>query len=526
MKRVLLALFVLLSVTFSFAQTQPLSKKETKEFIAQLKELVTIGDFETALKVYQGSVRQIDIKNIAKGDRDWWETTKADLDQKDRSFKSSQAAVEEAKKLYLNQEYWRCNEALNNLSLSRACARLETLRQFNDIKTKIQGKLSVLETVDSKMPEVIDFYNKKDLEQLFLVFFNGMKAKIEQNGESIKGYIDPKYLPSVDSIINEYGSLYNQYATTFIQTVSNPLDRIEAFPKKIKEMGYNEAKDCLAFFQSVVATINKSSDFPADKYPILAGKQNDLLKYSSDVIAAVNDRLITTNPINSYFKGGRVTLQQIKADCSKADSDLKSILSLDVLKYYHKRFSSDLQRELYKESDEYKAYYSELQQMKKQALNTVYYSSLQVNTGNYSVEDGCYFIEIGSNKGVHHLFGDWDVEVHHPNEIEGVVHESLSIARATNRLASMAYRNGNQFYYYHIQLPVSKENALQLERKECELIVCFVPSGMKTYRCMGAEYDGNGAYDIFYADTTCPFSTKVRLLLFSKSGDLLFDKII
>lgn len=129
-------------------------------------------------------------------------------------------------------------------------------------------------------------------------------------------------------------------------------------------------------------------------------------------------------------------------------------------------------------------------------------------------------------RGVHHLFGNWDVEVHHSNEIEGVVHESLSVASFTNKLVSLAYRNGDKSYIYKVLVPVPKDIAVQIENKECELIICFIPAGVKTYRCMGAEFAGDRTYDVFYADTTCPYSKKVRMFLFSKNGELLFDKII
>lgn len=526
MKKIFVALLFLFSVTASYAQTEkPLSKKETKEFVAQLKELVSLGDYETAIKTYKSSESRITSKNIAKADRDWWENTIVELDSKNQLFNSSQATVSEAQRLYSNQEYWKCNETLNNLSLNRDCARMETIRQYNDLLGKMQAKLPTLQMVDSRMPEIVELYNKKDVEQLFMVFFNGIKLEVEEKGEDIKDYVDVKYLPVVKAIIGEYNSLYDKYYDTYTKTVYEPKNKINSF-RRIKEMGHNEAKECLTFFNTLEAEIKKVTDFPAQEFPILAGHHTFLLDYASKSIAAANERIKETNPVDAIFKGGNVTLNQIKGDCSKVSSNLKSILSSDVLEYYKKWFSTDLQRDLYKESDEYKQRYAELQQIKKQALNTVYYSSIQGNIGDYSIENGGFFMEIGSNKGVHHLFGNWDVEVHHSNEIEGVVHESLSVASFTNKLVSLAYRNGDKSYIYKVLVPVPKNIAVQIENKECELIICFIPAGVKTYRCMGAEFAGDRTYDVFYADTTCPYSKKVRMFLFSKNGELLFDKII
>lgn len=526
MKRILLIGLMLLSVTSAIAQSvKPLSKKDTKDFVAQIKELVSVGDMETAINVYLEKAELIVDKNVAKGDRAWWESTKADLDRTNELFNSNDEAVKAAKRLFSNQEYWKCNEALNALNLDRNNARLETLRQYNDLVSKMEGKQSILKEVEHEMPGVIDLYDTKQIEQLFLTFFNGIKVVAEQDGGSIKGYVSPDYLPKLNAILNEYGPLYKKYYNTYMETYADPLEKNNSFPK-IKEMGHNQAKDCLVFFKSLEASINKGSEFPAAEYPYLAGKQKEVLDYIAQVIPHLENRISETNPVNSYFKGGVLTLRQIKEDCAKVDGSLESILALDVNAYYHKSFSTALQAENYKESAEYKNNLRELQQLRKQALNTVYYSIKDVNTGEYSLEHGCFFIEIGSNKGVQPLFPGMKPSVSHSNEIEGVVHESLTVASFTNNWVVAGYRNGDKYYNYRLKLPVSKSVAANLEKKDCQMVVCFVPAGVKTYRCMGADYDGRGSYDIFYANKTCPYSVKCRVLLFSKSGELFVDKII
>lgn len=526
MKRILLVGLLLLSVTFAFAQSpKPLSKKETKEFVAQVKELVTVGDYETAIKVYQENADLIVDKNIAKVDREWWDSTKSDLERTNELFNNNDDAVKAAKRLFSNQEFWKCSEAISALKLDRNNARLETIHQYNDLVSKMEGKQSILKEVEHEMPGVIELYNKKDVEQLFLTFFNGIKLVAEEDGGSIKGYVNPEYLPQLNSILSEYGPLYKKYYDTYMETYANPLEKNNSFPK-VKDMGHNEAKDCLAFFKSLEALIKKGNDFPAAEFPFLAGKQQEVLDYTAHAIPALEKRINETNPVNTYFKGGTLTLKQIKEDCAKVDESLGNILALDVNSYYHKHFSTALQAENYKESTEYKNNLREFQELRKQALNTVFYSIKDVNTGEYSLEHGCFFIEIGSNKGVQPLFPGMKPSVSHSNEIEGVVHESLTVASFTNNWVVAGYRNGDKYYNYRLKLPVSKSVAANLEKKDCQMVVCFVPAGVKTYKCMGADYDGRGSYDIFYANKTCPYSVKCRILLFSKSGELLVDKII
>lgn len=517
---------MLLSVTSAFAQSdKPLSKMDTKDFITQVKELVSVGDIETAIDVYLEKVELIVDKNVAKGDRVWWESTKADLERTNNLFNSNDDAVKAAKRLFSNQEYWKCNEALSALKLDRNNARLKTIRQYNDLVSKMEGKQSILKEVEHVMPGVIELYEKKDIEQLFLTFFNGIKLVAEEDGSRIKGYVSPEYLPKLNAVLSEYGPLYKKYYDTYMETYAEPLEKNNSFPK-VKDMGHNEAKDCLVFFKSLETLIKKGNDFPAAEFPFLAGKQQEVLGYISQAIPALEKRINETNPVNTYFKGGTMTLKQIREDCTKVEPSLESILALDVNAYYNKSFSTALQAENYKESSEYKDNLRKLQQLRKQVLNTVYYSIKDVNTGEYSLEHGCFFIEIGSNKGVQPLFPGMKPSVSHPNEFGGVVHESLTVASFTNNWIVAGYRNGDKYYNYRLRLPVSKSVAANLEKKDCQMVVCFVPAGVKTYRCMGADYDGRGSYDIFYANKTCPYSVKCRVLLFSKSGELLIDKII
>lgn len=526
MKRFILLILILLSVTSAFAQTvKPFSNKESKEFIAQIKELISVGDFETAINVYHNNVDRIELKNIAKRDRAWWESTKANLDLKDSIFNNSATAVSAAKRLYSIQEYWQCNEAINALKLDGDNARMETLRKYNDLVGKMGEKRSFLKKVEEQMPEVIEHYEKKEYEHLFLTFFNGTMATAEENNESITAYINPAYLEKIESIVIECGPLYDRYYNTYMETYALPLKKNNTLPK-VNDMRHNQAKECLAFFQSVVAAINKGSEFSAGEYPILAGKQKEMLDYATGAITALKKRVNETDPINAFFKQGTFTLEQIKEDCSEVDECLLSILSLDVNSYYHKSFSTELQADMYRESAEYKQNYKELQRLKNQALKTVFYSIMDVNTNKYSLEHGCFFIEIGSNKGTQSLFPGMKPKVNHSNEINGVVHESLTIASFTNAWVKAGYRNGDKFYEYCIKLPVSKSTAAKLENKKCKLVVCFVPAGVKTYKCMGADYDGRGSYDIFYANKTCPYSVKCHLFLFSQNGELLIDKII
>ena len=507
MKRFLTTLLLLLSVSSAYAQTdKPLSKKETKELVAQLKDLVSVGDDETAIKVYKENERRIDVKSIAKGDREWWEATIVALNTKEQLFNSNQTAIDAAKKLYSNQEYWRCNEAISGLKLDRSCARLATLRQFNDLSTKMQDKQIVLQTVDGKMPEMVNLYNKKDAEQLFWLFFNELKPAVENNGGSIRGYVDPQYLPAVNAIINEYEALFRQYCKVFSSTVTEPTTSIMSIVAH-KDMGRNNATQAIEQCRAFIKRIEQSEEFKSEGFPILAQQQTKTKEAIGEKIAALQTVLAETDPVKAIMGGGAVTLSQIKGDCSIVDDDFVAMLKMDVGGYYHKRLVTDLQVQMYKESDEYKEQYKELQELRRTALNSVYYSTMSVNSGAYSLKDGAFNLKVGGNMA--HL------ELLTPlNLIGEVVHESLPI-NSVDRLGS------NTVLDYYLKIPVSKEVAVNYENRKCELVFCFIPAGVKIFNCTGFSF-GAGKMT---GKKEYPYSTKCRVFLFTKDGELIADKL-
>ena len=73
-------------------------------------------------------------------------------------------------------------------------------------------------------------------------------------------------------------------------------------------------------------------------------------------------------------------------------------------------------------------------------------------------------------------------------------------------------------------MQIPKSIAASYEDTKCKLVVCFVPAGVKTYKVEGASYDGRGHYDIFYANKEYPYTTKCRVFLFTKKGELIYDK--
>ena len=269
MKRITLLLFLLLSLT-SFAQnTKPLSKKETKEFIEQIKALVSIGDYEAAISLSQEKSTLIEVKNVAKADRAWWESTKDELAERNNTYNNNEALVKAARQLYYNRKYWECNEALNALNLDRSYARISTLNELATLKSNMAPKHEKMVSITEQMPAVIELYQSKDAEQLFWTFFNDIKPNFESSAGDITDYLSPDYRPIIKELIKDYEPQWEAYRKAYYTTVREPSKTIESMLIK-KDMGRNNAQKLLDLFNTYQSRIENCRDYPAEQYPVLA----------------------------------------------------------------------------------------------------------------------------------------------------------------------------------------------------------------------------------------------------------------
>lgn len=524
MKKTLLLLLLTITLSTYAQTTTPLSKKETKEFIVQLKGLLNENNYESALKYYHDKADQINAKNIAKSDKTWWTSTQENLKEVEEKFNSNDTQINKAKYLLNEYRYWEFSEHMTTLEINPQYTYKASFEEYNSLKKRVDALKENISHINTQLPAIITLYNNKKAEQLFFTFFNDIVSKFKKANDNINRYVNPTYLPQIKAITNEYEKQYAEYCQIYENTVNKPYTTITSLTVS-KDMGHAVAKENLRLINSYYSAILNNKSFPADTYPILAQRQKMILDIIPSIQSALTEVIKETDPLQTIMKGSPISYNQIILDCSKINEKLLEILSLDVCGYYNKKFSTELKRQLFLESDEHQQLYRQLKSIREEVLKTVYVSSMDVNIGQYNVKEGCFYINIGSNKGMPSILG-MKPEVHHSHEIEGIVHESLNIGLSYNNWIATAYKNGNRFVYYNIKLPLDKSIAASYENTDCKLVICFTPAGTKTYRCEGASYDGRGTYDIFNAYKTCPHTTKCRVLLLTKTGEVIFDKII
>jgi len=281
------------------------------------------------------------------------------------------------------------------------------------------------------------------------------------------------------------------------------------------------------------------ADFKAKRYDklfemlqddyVLGYVPTDKLPEMREVVGTLNT-MLTQEPEKIVMSDIVLSRKQLLSACHTDLSKLLYALQLDVIHYYSMLFDTEQQIANYKKSDEYAAKLAELEKAKEKALHTLYAHTQKANTGPYNSADSCFYVLIGSNNGVnltYFNFATADPPRAFGERFQKVVHEALPIKTTTDKTLADKYRNGNHFVQHFLAIPMSAETARHYENMDCRIVICFIPAGMREYSFEGAELQtANGAYDIFNAHETLPYSTRCRLMLYTNDGKLIYDKIL
>lgn len=517
MNRIICIIFFFVSSAIgAFAQNlKPYNKKETKEFIENVKELMSLQEYEQSIFLVESTSDRIILKNIDKTNRNWWIGTQSELSVIREKFETNEKCVNEAWDLYNKKEYWRCNEAVSALHLDKTCANSETLKKLSNLDNKLNNIRSKIADIESKLPYYVDLYNDSQFEKLLPI------AKEEY----FLMYINPAYLDVAEVLFSYASKAATVYEHIMQETVINPENELPW--GRFEQLGYKVSNLQLSAIEQYIENI-KSLNYDKNSFPQLASKQKSMLARLEDARLLLTKRISSLNPKIAVMGGNPVTYSQVKEDCEYIDSDLRSILSLDVCSYFDKSFSSDLQKEVFMNSDEYKHLLAILKERKNVVQNTVYAYSYEVNTGKYVIDQGSFYLEIGNNKGMNIPFinvlkGD------HSHAVGGddkVVIEPLQVSTYYWSNYVRYFVDGDSYHIYKVKVPIPKATAINFENKDCELIICFTPQAVKRYEFTVTEVDGvkMRCYP-FNMWKMYPYATTCRVLLYTKDKELIFDQI-
>lgn len=516
MKRLILALCILISAS-SFAQTADvLSKKEIKAFIAELKGLLSDGQYQKALEALSKTSPKIEEKSVPKSELGWWQATKDELANKEAEFKSNDNLVRKGCSFYYKDEYWQANETTKSLNLDNTCAFKETIDNLAALRRWLSSKIDQMDTVNGYMPKCVEAYKNGRYEETFALL----------QIDNVEGYMSPENLKTYKEMLPNLERDYDRWMDSWNSIVSES----ELYLKRdVSTMAYKEAREYYSFANKCLKRIEASSlYFPESRYPIMAKGMKDTQSRLSLALPPLKERMNETDPKKIIMGGHNVSRSQIEANCIDDNFDISSVLDLNVKAYYGLRFDSALKEDIYKHSDEYKEQLSELQETKDNLLNSVLVHKHELKLDSFSLENNSFNIFIGSNQGTYIEYLNY-VEAYPPQTVghdkgKKVVHESLPVVYMMDKWITAGYKNGDKYRRYCLAIPVNKEIAVYYEKTYATLIICYMISGVKTYPVTGLEYD-NYSYYIFNAEMKLPYSKKCRVLLYANDGTLLFDKV-
>lgn len=160
-----------------------------------------------------------------------------------------------------------------------------------------------------------------------------------------------------------------------------------------------------------------------------------------------------------YFKEQFLKWRTENGMVELKDYKIQNILELNVVSYFKLGgyYDTDLKRELFKETDEYKQYESELKKIRDEMKKSSFYYIHKLNN-NYNLENSGFLYEIELYEGNYAGFPGY------------INHETLCIEYATKRFAQnkidIQKRWGGSDYFYNqrVYLPVKdKRMALRIE---------------------------------------------------------------
>lgn len=149
--------------------------------------------------------------------------------------------------------------------------------------------------------------------------------------------------------------------------------------------------------------------------------------------------------------------------------DIKKIYDLDVIALYQiKGYNTELQRELYKETDEYKKYEAELKKLRDTYKSTTFLYIHKLKS-NYNIEKSGFAYEIELYEGRYKEFPGY------------INHGTFCIEYATKRFPKnnieviKRWGGSDYFYLQRVYLPVKdKQTALRIEQAGNDKGVLFL----------------------------------------------------
>lgn len=491
-----------------------LKKKDLQTRLDLISNEIEKSNFETALGLFFSKEEVILKDNVPKKYVSKYESLSSILTDKKSTFDNNQRVVSNFKVLVDNKEFCK---AIGLLDLELNATN--SYKSTRDIHTKLLPiAKEAKEKCEKNSEDISDWeqlYKNQEFERLYYLLDLSTNDKKYFFGDDLE-----KLNRLTSNLIDKY-EIYKSVKDKVVTKPANIINSIN-YSTLTYEQSELRIKELESFDRNPKAEIDKlQGQNPAlmNEY----AKTKQLLTSEISRLKKFRDanRPLSNSEITQIaFSSQPISLEFIENKCLKADKNIYFIYDLNVFAFKNIRgYDTDLKKEVFKETSEYKAYLSELNQLKNILNQTTYYFEAKglFSSVNYDVKKRGFDIKINENWGTTGTYGAIP-----PKSI------SVDFNNSFIKLKSLPSREvpdnffGGGFTNEMIFIQVDSEIGLEIEsnRKDVSIYYLFIPSGKENVKF---KYYSNNWWDITNNVIT---SSKVRLVVANKkSGKIYYDKI-
>jgi len=513
MKVILITGVLTFFLALNLSGQQILKKKDIQSRLDQISLEINQNNFEEALNLFFNKEEIILEENIPKKELARFQKISETLSEKKNVFDYNQKVVIDFKALVDDNEFCKSIKLLD-LKLTESNSYNSTRDTYNTLISIANEAKTKCEQNSKDINTWTKLYSDQEFERLYnLLGFSSIDKK----------YFFGEDLIKLNEIISNLLPKYEIYKVVKENIITKP-DRI------INSIDYTT----LSYEQAVIRkreleNLEENSKVEIEKIlgenPVLLNEYAKAKQFLSSGISRLNKFINLNRPLSSpevteiAFSSNPISLEFIENRCLKAHKNIYSIYDLNVFSFYNLRdYDTDLQKEIFKNTAEYKGYLSELKEMRNNLIKTTYFQEAKglFNSVDYDVKKRGFDLIINQNWGVTGTFGAIP-----PKSISIDVSNTIIQLKSlpTREVVDDVFGGGIKNEILFIQLEPEIGLEIEKNRNDISVYYLFIPNGKETVKF---KYYTDGWWDITNDFIT---SSKVKVIVANKiSGKIYFNK--
>lgn len=510
-------IFISVSLLYfgSYSQeTVILKKKEVQIKLDNISKLVDEKKYENAFDIFYSQSEVITSENVSKKSRDNYESIKTILKDKREEFNANQEIVDKFQKKYKRNEYCSGFEVLD-VSLNSEIAYKKSISTLNKIQKSYSRFKEDCSNNKSNVENWVKKFDNNEYESMF---------EILDISYTQKYFYYPEDKDKLEDLQNKINPFYKEYSEYSFSKLTSPLSVVKSID--YEKLEYDQCLILIKDLKDAQKLAKEEILILTWTHPIL---DKDYMNFEESISIEIDklekwesdNRPLTNVQISNHvFTKAPIDLNFISNNISEATYEIYSIYNLDVFRYFNLYdYNSDLEKAVYKSSEEYKRQLKELKLKKNDLLRTTYFiHEEELFDSDYDIKKKGFYILIRSNYG----FGT--VSAQAPKSF-GSPSSSFQLKTLPSKNIPLSYEIfGKGIMDEKLFLQMAPEIGLKIERnkKDVDVYFLFVPKGKETVKYQ----HNNMSHGWFEMTEEVITINRVRIIVINKVDEsVYFDKI-